>query len=157
MSRCDRDAARRTMTSHQNRLGRVNIMRRTTFITALIACLALAVAIAPAASAKGGGTTRTISLKGSVSFPNAIGQAVSKVNGTERELEVDVQHIRSLAGKRVNVNVNGHLFATPRVNSLGHFTVNHNTGAGQAVPTIKAGSTVRVRTLGGTLIAGGTF
>jgi hypothetical protein len=53
--------------------------------------------------------------------------------------------------------VNGHLFATPRVNSLGHFTVNHNTGAGQAVPTIKAGSTVRVRTLGGTLIAGGTF
>jgi hypothetical protein len=157
MSRCDRDAARRTMTSHQNRLGRVNIMRRTTFITALIACLALAVAIAPAASAKGGGTTRTISLKGSVSFPNATGQAVSKVNGTERELEVDVQHIRSLAGKRVNVNVNGHLFATPRVNSLGHFTVNHNTGAGQAVPTIKAGSTVRVRTLGGTLIAGGTF
>jgi hypothetical protein len=157
MSRCDRDAARRTMTSHQNRLGRVNIMRRTTFVTALIACLALAVAIAPAASAKGGGTTRTISLKGGVSFPNATGQAVSKVNGSERELEVDVQHIRSLAGKRVNVNVNGHLFATPRVNSLGHFTVNHNTGAGQAVPTIKAGSTVRVRTLGGTLIAGGTF
>jgi hypothetical protein len=157
MSRCDRDAARRTMTSHQKRLGRVNTMRRTTFITALIACLALAVAIAPAASAKGGGTTRTISLKGGVSFPNATGQAVSKVNGSERELEVDVQHIRSLAGKRVNVNVNGHLFATPRVNSLGHFTVNHNTGAGQAVPTIKAGSTVRVRTLGGTLIAGGTF
>ena len=130
-------------------------MRRTTFITALIACLALAVAIAPAASAKGGGTQRTISLKGSVSFPNATGKAVSKVNGNERELEVDVQHIRSLAGKRVNVN--GHLLATPLVNSLGHFTVNRNTGAGQAVPTIKAGSTVRVRTLGGTLIASGTF
>ena len=95
-------------------------MRRTTFITALIACLALAVAIAPAASAKGGGTQRTISLKGSVSFPNATGKAVSKVNGNERELEVDVQHIRSLAGKRVNVNVNGHLIATPLVNSLGH-------------------------------------
>ena len=47
--------------------------------------------------------------------------------------------------------------ATPLVNSLGHFTVNRNTGAGQAVPTIKAGSTVRVRTLGGTLIASGTF
>jgi len=132
-------------------------MRRTTFITALIACLALAVAIAPTASAKGGGTQRTISLKGSVSFPNATGKAVSKVNGNERELEVDVQHIRSLAGKRVNVNVNGHLLATPLVNSLGHFTVNRNTGAGQAVPTIKAGSTVRVRTLGGTLVASGTF
>jgi hypothetical protein len=132
-------------------------MRRTTFITALIACLALAVAIAPAASAKGGGTVRSIALKPSVSFPNASGKAVYKVDGSERELEVDVQGIRSLAGKRVNVNVNGHRFATPRVNSLGHFTVNHNTSAGQSVPTIKAGSTVRVRTLGGTLIAGGNF
>jgi hypothetical protein len=157
MSRCDLDAGRRTMASHQKRLGRVNTMRRTTFITALIACLALAVAIAPAASAKGGGTTRTISLKGSASFPSATGKAVSKVNGSEREFEVDVQHIRSLAGKRVNVYVNGHLFATPRVNSLGHFTVNHNTQAGQSVPNIKAGSTVRVRTLGGTMIASGTF
>ena len=89
-------------------------MRRTTFITALLACLALAVAFAPAASAKGGGTARTISLNGSVSFPNATGKAVYKVNGSERELEVDVQHIRSLAGKRVNVYVKGHLFATPR-------------------------------------------
>jgi hypothetical protein len=132
-------------------------MRRTTFITALIACLALAVAIAPAASAKGGGTVRSIALKPSLSFPNASGKAVYKVNGSERELEVDVQGIRALAGKRVNVNVNGHLFATPRVNSLGHFTVTHSTSAGQSVPTIKSGSTVRVRTLGGTLVAGGTF
>ena len=132
-------------------------MRRTTFITALIACLALAVAIAPAASAKGGGTVRSIALKPSVSFPNASGKAVHKVNGSERELEVDVQGIRALAGKRVNVNVNGHLFATPRVNSLGHFTVTHSTSAGQSVPAITSGSTVRVRTLGGTLVAGGTF
>jgi hypothetical protein len=35
--------------------------------------------------------------------------------------------------------------------------VNRNTSAGQRVPTIKKGSTVRVRTLGGTLIASGTF
>ena len=64
---------------------------------------------------------------------------------------------KALSGKRVNVNVNGHLLATPRVNSLGHFTVNRNTNLGQAVPNIKAGSTVRVRTLGGTLVASGTF
>jgi hypothetical protein len=132
-------------------------MRRTALISALIACIAMAAVIAPSAMAKGGGTTRTITLNGSVSFPNATGKAVSKVNGSERELEVDVQHIRSLAGKRVNVIVNGHSIATPKVNSLGHFTVNRNTGLGQTVPTIKAGSTVRVRTLGGTLVAGGTF
>ena len=132
-------------------------MRRTTLISALIACLAIVAVIAPAASAKGGGTTRTIALKGSISFPGATGKAVYKVNGSERELEVDLQHIRSLAGKHVNVNVNGSRLASPLVSSLGHFTVNRNTGAGQRVPVIKTGSTVRIRTLGGTLIASGTF
>jgi hypothetical protein len=132
-------------------------MRRTTLISALIACLAIVAVVAPAASAKGGGTTRAIALKGSISFPGATGKAVYKVNGSERELEIDLQHIRALAGKHVNVNVNGSRLASPLVNSLGHFTVNRNTGAGQRVPVIKTGSTVRVRTLGGTLIASGTF
>jgi hypothetical protein len=132
-------------------------MRRTTLISALIACLAIVAVIAPAASAKGGGTIRTIALKGSISFPGATGKAVYKVNGSERELEIDLQHIRALAGKHVNVNVNGSRLASPLVSSLGHFTVNRNTGAGQRVPVIKTGSTVRVRTLGGTLVASGTF
>jgi hypothetical protein len=132
-------------------------MRRTTFISVLIACIAMVVVAAPAASAKGGGVTRTIALKGSISFPGATGKATSKVNGSERELEIDVQHIRALAGKHVNVNVNGSRLASPLVSSLGHFSVNRNTGAGQHVPVIKAGSTVRIRTLGGTLIASGTF
>jgi hypothetical protein len=132
-------------------------MRRTTLISALIACLAMVVVAAPAASAKGGGVTHTIALKGSISFPGATGKATSKVNGSERELEIDLQHIRALAGKHVNVNVNGSRLASPLVSSLGHFSVNRNTGAGQSVPTIKKGSTVRVRTLGGTLIASGTF
>ena len=131
-------------------------MRRTTFISVLIACVAMVVVAAPAASAKGG-VTRTVALKGSISFPGATGKATSKVNGGERELEIDLQHIRALAGKHVNVNVNGSRLASPLVSSLGHFTVNRNTGAGQHVPVIKAGSTVRIRTLGGTLIASGTF
>jgi hypothetical protein len=131
-------------------------MRKYTLIGALIAVVALAVAV-PAASASGGGVTRTIALKGSISFPGATGKATSKVNGSERELEIDVQHIRALAGKHVNVNVNGSRLASPLVSSLGHFSVSRNTGAGQHVPVIKAGSTVRIRTLGGTLIASGTF
>ena len=132
-------------------------MRRTTLISALIACVAMLVVAAPGAAAKGGGVTHTIALKGSISFPGATGKATSKVNGNERELEIDVQHIRALAGKHVNVNVNGSRLASPLVSSLGHFSVNRNTGAGQRVPVIKAGSTVRIRTLGGTLIASGTF
>ena len=103
-------------------------MRRTTLISSLIACLAIVAVIAPAASAKsGGGVTHTITLKGSVSFPGATGKATSKVNGSERELEVDLQHIRVLAGKRVLVNVNGKTLATPLVGALGHFSVNRGT------------------------------
>jgi predicted PilT family ATPase len=132
-------------------------MRRTTLIATLVACIALVATVAPAASAKGGGTTRTIALKGTISFPNATGKAVSKVNGSERELEVEVQHIRSLAGKRVDVFVNGNLWAAPRVSSLGQVNVDRSTERGQRVPTIRSGSTVRVRTLGGTLIVRGSF
>jgi len=55
------------------------------------------------------------------------------------------------------VFVNGSKWASPLVSSLGKIDVGRNTELGQSVPTIKAGSTVRVRTLGGTLIAGGTF
>ena len=52
-------------------------MRRTALISALVAGIAF-VALAPAASASGGSTTttRSIALRGSVSFPNATGKAV---------------------------------------------------------------------------------
>jgi hypothetical protein len=132
-------------------------MYRIRLIPALIACLATAAVIAPAAVAQGGGTSRTITLHPSISFPNATGKATSKVNGSERELEVDGQHLAALAGKHVNVFVNGIKQASPLVSSLGHFTVTRNTQLGQHVPTIKAGSPVRVRTLGGTLILSGSF
>ncbi len=132
-------------------------MRRTPIISALIALVAMVAVLAPAAMASGGGTTRSIALHGSVSFPNATGKAVYKVNGSERELQIEVEHIKVLAGKHVNVFVNGNKLASPLVSSLGIARVNRNTDKGQFVPTIKSGSTVRVRTLGGTLIAGGTF
>ena len=133
-------------------------MRRTTIITALVAAAALLASFAPAASASGGSTvTRTAALHGSASFPNATGLATFKTNNDGRELEVEVQHIKVLAGKRINIFVNGNKFASPLVSSLGTVHVDRSTERGQSVPVIKAGSTVRVRTLGGTLIAGGSF
>ena len=133
-------------------------MRRTSLISALIGCFAVMAVIAPMAAARdGGGVTRTAALHGSVSFPAATGQATSKTSAEERELEVEVQHVRALAGKRVNVFVNGIKWASPRVSSLGAFNVQRSTARGQRVPRITSGSPVRVRTLGGTLIASGRF
>jgi hypothetical protein len=109
------------------------------------------------AVASGGGTTTKITLHPSSSFPAASGKAVSKVKGSERELQVEVEHIKSLAGKHVRVFVNGSLFASPLVSSLGAASVDRSTENGQSVPRIHAGSTVRVRTTGGTLIVSGTF
>jgi len=133
-------------------------MRRTALISALVAGIAF-VALAPAASASGGSTTttRSIALRGSVSFPNATGKAVYQAGGGERELQIEVEHILVLRGKHVNVFVNGNKIASPLVSSLGQIHVDRSTDRGQSVPVITTGSTVRVRTLGGTLIAGGTF
>ena len=133
-------------------------MRRTSIIAALAIAAALLASFAPAASAQGGSTTqRTAALNGSASFPNATGSAVYKASSEERELDVEVQHIAVLAGKHVNIFVNGNKWASPLVGSLGRIHVDRSTQRGQTVPVIKAGSTVRARTLGGMLIAGGTF
>jgi hypothetical protein len=156
MSHCDRDRSASNLPSEVTNLRR-NSMRRTSLISALIGCFALMAVIAPIAAAKGGGVTRTIALHGSVSFPGATGHATSKTSAEERELEVEVQHVRALAGKRVNVFVNGIKWTSPRVSSLGAFNVQRSTQRGQRVPRITNSSTVRVRTLGGTLIASGSF
>jgi predicted PilT family ATPase len=132
-------------------------MRRFTIISALIAAIAAFAAIAPVASASGGGTTTTAALHGSASFPAANGKAVYKVKGSERELQIEVEDVRSLAGMKVKVFVNGALLASPKVSNLGAIRVARNTDNGQTVPVISKGSTVRVRTLGGTMIASGAF
>ena len=65
--------------------------------------------------------------------------------------------MRALAGKRVNVFVNGNKWPSPRVSSLGSVPRRPQHERGQNVPRITNSSTVRVRTLGGTLIASGSF
>jgi hypothetical protein len=158
MSHCQPDQSDGSLPSHAQTTEGSPTMRRTTIATILISAAAMLASFAPAAAAKGGtAVTRTAALHGSSSFPNATGLATSKVSSEERELDVEVQHIAGLAGKHVNIFVNGNKWASPLVSSLGRIHVDRNTQRGQAVPPIAAGSTVRVRTLGGTLIASGTF
>src|SRR5262249_62400027 len=92
-------------------------MKRTVIFTAsLLALAALAVA-APAVQAKGGPGTR-IALKSSGSFPGASGKAKLQ-NESQRELAIEVEHVRRLAGTRVSFFVNSTKVGSARIAGLG--------------------------------------
>ena len=119
----------------------------------LIILLALTVAI-PAALAAGG--TR-IALKSAKAFPAAKGSAQFKAKAGERELQVEVEHIRRLGGSRVVIVVGGSKLGTAKVNALGAARISRNTERGQRVPQVAAGTAVKVRTAGGATIVSGSF
>ena len=127
-------------------------MKRTVILTvSLLALAALAVA-APAVQAKGGPGTR-IALKSSGAFPGASGKAKFQNEG-QRELEIEVEHVRRLAGKRVSFFVNSTKVGSARVNGLGAAQVNRR---GASFPAISAGTRIKVKTATGKLIVSGRF
>lgn len=119
----------------------------------LITLLALIVAV-PAALAAGG--TR-IALKPAKSYPAAKGAAKYTAKAGQRELEVEVEHIRRLAGRQVVIVVAGSKLGTAKVSALGAAQISRNTERGQRVPKVSAGTTVKVRTAGGATIVSGSF
>jgi hypothetical protein len=127
-------------------------MKRTVILTvSLLALAALAIA-APAVQAKGAPGTR-IALKSAPAFPGASGKAKFQTQD-ERELEIEVEHVRRLAGKRVSFFVNSTKVGSARVNALGAAQVNRR---GASFPAINAGTRVKVKTAGGKLIVSGRF
>lgn len=124
------------------------------WMMALVVALSL-LSMAPAAFAKGIETR--ITLSGSVAWPGAKGQAKYKVDGTQRELQVEVENVLRLAGTRLKVLVNGALVGTMPVSTLGTARLSRNTDLGQAVPQISSGSRVVVRTGADVVVASGRF
>jgi hypothetical protein len=117
--------------------------------------MATAAVAAPAAHARG--TVITATLHGAGGFPNATGSAKFKKDGTKREFEAQVEHVRSLAGKRLTVFVHGTKVGRMRVGNLGRAQLNRSTELGQRVPRVSAGNRVNVRTAAGALVATGKF
>jgi hypothetical protein len=125
-------------------------MKRTLIVSlALFALAALAVA-APAVQAKGG---TIIALKPASAFPSANGKAKFQVEG-QRELEIEVEHVRRLAGRRVNFFVSSTKVGSARVSGLGAAQIDRR---GASFPAIRAGTRIKVKTAGGTLIVSGRF
>lgn len=96
-------------------------------------------------------------LSGSKQFHHAQGESEYDRQGATRELEVTVTGISRLAGKQVTVYVSGKRVGTMRVSTRGRAHREWSTAHRQSVPLAGTGSTVRVRTSGGTLIVSGTY
>lgn len=126
----------------------------------LLLLLAIAIAtllVAQPVSAKSTATIKRAALSGSSTFSAVNGEAKWKVKEGERELEIQVQDAKVLAGKRLAVRIGGKLVGHMRVSALGRARLVKSTQAGQSVPAAVAGKTVKITTAGGTLVASGRF
>jgi hypothetical protein len=129
-------------------------MTRTRILAPLVlAVLALAVVVPSALAA----INWQIPLTAGKNFPKATGSAQYQAQPGQRELQMEVDHVAGLAGKRVYFWANGTKFGSALVNSRGVVQIDRNTELGQSVPKIAHGSGVSARTGVGTVIAKGTF
>ena len=123
-------------------------------ITMVLAALVLALAVSvPAVLASGGGGMRIV-LKPAKAFPAAKGSATFKAKPGERQLEAEVEHVRRLAGRTVTFYVGGTRLGSAKVGALGAAHLERRNGA---VPPVRAGTAVSVKTAGGVLIVRGSF
>ena len=126
-------------------------MKRITMVLTA-AALALAVAV-PSVLASGGGGTRIV-LRPAKAFPAAKGSATFKAKAGERELEVQVEHVRRLAGRTVMFYVRGKRLGNAKVGTLGAAHLERRNGA---APAVRAGTAVSVKAAGRILIVKGSF
>jgi hypothetical protein len=125
-------------------------------LVALTLVAALAAALTPAAQAQGG-TKLTAKLTGTKAFPGVSGKATFSKEAGQRELEVEIEHAKSLHGKRLTVFVGGKKIGTMVVGQLGNARLDRSTQRGQAVPNVTAGTGVSVHTAAGAAVAKGRF
>jgi hypothetical protein len=124
------------------------------FLTALV--LAALTAAQPV-DAKSTAVIKRAALSGSAAYPAVNGEAKWKSKEGERELEVQIEDAKRLAGKRLAVRIGGKLMGFMRVSALGRGRLVKSTEAGQSVPTSVTGKAVKIKTGGGTVVASGRF
>jgi hypothetical protein len=120
--------------------------------------VAAAAAAAPAAALAASSTVDwQIPMHGSAAYARANGSAQYQSQPGQRELQIEVQHVRSLAGKTVVFSAAGMTLGSAKISAKGQADITRNTELGQKVPSIYRGSSVAVRTAGGKLVTSGRF
>ena len=133
-------------------------MRKPTTLILATSALVGAAALAVPAAALATTSDRQIAVHAGPSFPKATGSAQYQSQPGQREFQVELNHLKSLAGRSVLVRANGATVGWAKVSSTGTVQLTRNTELGQSVPQITHGSAVAVVTgAAGTLIASGTF
>ena len=122
----------------------------TTPILAAVMLLAIAV---PALAA----VNWQITLKHTAAFPGATAQAQYQSQPGQRDLQLEAEHLRALAGKHVLFYAKGLKLGSAIVTNRGIAQIDRNTELGQTVPKIVHGSHLSVRTADGAVILRGTF
>jgi len=125
-------------------------IRSTIKIVGVLAAIAL-VAVPTASAAT---DVHRATLNGSNAFPAVSGKAKFSVDDGVKQLEAQIEDANALAGTRVRFLVNGTLVKAATVSPLGTARINVS---GATIPTVSAGSTIRVRRPSGALVASGVF
>ena len=98
-----------------------------------------------------------VRLRAGRAVPRATGSSQYQAQPGQREVQVEVEHLGSLAGRSLLVRVNGARFGSMKVSASGIAQLTRNTELGHKVPPIGHGSTVSVYTPTGVLVASGSF
>jgi predicted PilT family ATPase len=129
-------------------------MKRATWLSSLLFVSLLAMVVVPAVLA---GANSQITLKPSNRYPTATGTAQYQSQPGQRELQIEVEHLRGLAGQSLSIYVGGSKIGAARVNSRGVAELARNSELAQRVPSVAAGTAVAVRTSRAVTILSGTF
>ena len=119
------------------------------------------IAAQPPLKASPQGVTQTVNWQ----IPLTAGRGIAGVTGSsqyqsqpgQRELQIEIEHIRSLAGQSLLVQVNGNPVGSMRVSGKGIAQLTRNSERGQATPMLAHGSIVTVKTRAGIVLASGRF
>ena len=118
-------------------------------------------AFQPPLQANPQGVTQTVNWQ----IPLTAGKGIAQVTGSsqyqsqpaQRELQIEIEHLRSLAGQSLLAQVNGVTVGSMKVSAAGIAQLTRNTERGQATPTVAHGSIVTVKTKAGIVLASGRF
>ena len=115
----------------------------------------------PALKANIQGVAQTVNWE----IPLTAGKGIAGVTGSsqyqsqpgQRELQIEIEHLRSLAGQSLLAQVNGSAVGSMTVSGKGIAQLTRNTERGQATPMVAHGSIVTVKTKAGIVLASGRF